>query len=223
MQNIGFIIKQKNFKYNLLIVLFLIGLVVSGIRPRNMGHWVGEVAPAILGFVLLLVIYPKTRFTYFSLLVALLACYAIFAGAHYTFSRVPYFNFLQEWMHWERNNFDKFGHFLQGMVPVLLARELFLVKLIMKRGWIDFIAFCICMATTSVYEIIEYICCMIAQKPLESFMGTQGYKWDSQTDMLAALLGGLTVIFLFKKWHNRLIEKEFPGTFTNPERGAKTY
>ncbi len=113
-----------------------------------------------------------------------------------------------------RNNFDKFGHFFQGIVPILISREIFIRKKYIEGfKLISFISFCICMATTSVYELIEYIAFTIFGKNASAFIGAQGDFWDSQTDMLAAVLGGLFTLIFLRKIHNHLIEKEFPGTF----------
>lgn len=198
-------------KYWLLVVFFLLGVIWSGINPFNRWHWIGEIAPNIIGLVILVKMFPTFRFTYFTYLMILLSCWFIFIGAHYTFARVPGIKELGEVFGFERNNFDKIGHFIQGIVPVLISREYFLRRKLVSRKWIGFIVFCVCMTTTAVYEIIEFFVCLIAGKQIESFTGMQGYLWDSQTDMLAAMLGGLLIVFFLQKWHNRLIEKEFPG------------
>jgi putative membrane protein len=201
-------------KYYFLLLLFFIGLFWSGINPRNYGHWVGEIAAPLVGMIILIVTFNKFRYTIITYSVVLLSCYFMFVGAHYTFSRVPFFDWIKEYLGQDRNNFDKFGHFFQGIIPVLITRELFLRrKIVNNYKWISFISFCICMATTSVYEIIEYIVCTIAGGNPETFLGTQGNIWDSQADMFAAALGGLFMLLILRKAHDRIIEKEFPGTF----------
>jgi putative membrane protein len=197
-------------KYWLLLFLFIVGLVWSGINPTNQWHWIGEISPNVIGLAILIIMFPKFRFTFPTYIIILISCWFIFIGAHYTFSRVPYIKEIGQIVGSERNNFDKIGHFMQGIVPVLISREIFLRLKIVNRKWIGFIAFCVCMTTTAVYEIIEFIVCLIAGKQVESFTGMQGYLWDSQTDMLAALIGGLIIVFFFQKMHNRSIEKEFP-------------
>jgi putative membrane protein len=150
-------------------------------------------------------------FTYW---VILFSCILMFIGAHYTFSRVPLFDWIKELLGNNRNNFDKFGHLFQGILPVLVARELLIRKKIIKNEfWISAFSFCFCMMITSGYEIIEFLACWLAGGNPETFLGTRGYVWDSQTDMLAAGLGGLFILFFLRKTHNRIIEKEFPGTF----------
>ena len=203
-------------KYYFLLLLFVVGLVWSGIEPYRYWHWIGEIAAPVVGLILLLVTFKKFRFTIFTYSIILLSCYLMFIGAHFTFSKVPFFNDIKDYFGHSRNNFDKFGHFIQGIVPVLVSREVFIRrKYITGYKLINFVSFCICMATTSVYELIEYIVFLWAGKNPEAFLGTQGDIWDSHTDMLAAALGGLFTLIFLRKIHNRIIEKEFPGSF-NP-------
>lgn len=201
-------------QYSILLLLFFAGLVWSGIHPYNQWQWVGEVAPNLIGLTILIITYPKFRFTTLTYITILVACWLLFTGGHYTFSRVPYIKEIGRIIGFERNNFDKIGHFIQGVVPVLIARELFIRKKLVNQKWIEFLAFCICLSTTCVYEIIESLTCMIAGKNIESFTGTQGYIWDSQTDMLAALIGGIFTIIFLKKAHNQAIKREYPEDLT---------
>jgi putative membrane protein len=201
-------------KYYILLFLFAFGLIWSGIHPYKYWHWIGEVSATVVGLMILLFTFSKFRFTIFTYSLILFSCYLMFIGAHYTFSQVPVFNWIKDYFGHSRNNFDKFGHFIQGILPVIISRELFIRKKYVK-GYklISFISFCICMATTSVYELIEYIAFVIFGKNASAFVGAQGYFWDSQTDMLAAAIGGLLTLLFLRKIHNRIIEKEFPGTF----------
>lgn len=202
-------------KYYFLILLFGLGLVWSGINPYRYWHWAGEVAAPVVGMILLIYTFRKFRFTIFTYSFILISCYLMFIGAHYTFSKVPFFNDIKDYLGHSRNNFDKLGHFIQGIVPVLISRELFIRrKYITGYKLISFVSFCICMATTSVYELIEYIVFLWAGKNPEAFLGMQGDIWDSQTDMLAAALGGLFTLIFLRKIHNLIMEKEFPGTFS---------
>jgi putative membrane protein len=200
--------EPQKIQYLILLFLFFAGLVWSAVNPHNQWHWIGEVAPNIIGLIILILTFSKFRFTIFTYTAILIACWFLFIGAHYTFSRVPYIREIGNLFGFERNNFDKLGHFIQGVVPVFIARELFIRKKLVKHNWINFLAFCVCLSTTTVYEIVEFITCSIAGKELENFTGMQGYSWDSQTDMLAALIGGLFTIFFLKGLHNRAISKE---------------
>jgi len=213
----------KMKKYYLLILLFGLGLVWSGIHPYRYWHWIGEVAPAIVGLIILVLTFKRFKFTIFTYSVILISCYLLFIGAHYTFSKVPFFTLIKDYFGHSRNNFDKLGHFIQGILPVIISRELFIrQKYITGNKLISFVSFCICMATTSVYELIEYIVFVFFGKDAAAFLGTQGDFWDSQTDMLAAALGGLFTLIFLREIHNRLIEKEFPGTFEPVKFSVKT-
>jgi putative membrane protein len=201
-------------KYYFLVTLFFFGLIWSGINPRLYLPWIGEIIAPIIGLIVLVVTFKKFRYTIFTYSVILFACYLMFIGAHFTFSRVPLFDWIRETFGQDRNNYDKLGHFVQGIVPVLLTRELFIRGKIMKDyRWISFISFCVCLATTSTYEIVEFLACSISEKDPDSFLGTQGYIWDSQSDMFFAALGGIIMLLFFRKLHDRIIEREFPGTF----------
>jgi putative membrane protein len=201
-------------KYYFLLVFFFLGLIISGIHPRNYGHWIGESAAPVIGVIILTATFRKFKFTIVTYSVVLFSCYLMFIGAHYTFSRVPLFDWIRDYFGQDRNNFDKLGHFVQGIIPVLISRELFIRrKIVIGYKWISFLAFCIVMATTSVYELLEYLACTLADRNPVTFLGTQGDIWDSQSDMMAASLGGLFLLFFFRKAHDRIIEKEFPGTF----------
>lgn len=203
-------------KYYFFLLLFFLGLVWSVINPRNYWHWVGESAAPVIGLIILIVTFKKFRYTVLTYSFILFCCYLMFIGAHYTFSRVPVFDWIRDYFGQDRNNFDKFGHFFQGIIPVLVTRELFIRRKIMTDyKWISFISFCICMSTTSVYEVVEFIVCQLAGKNPVTFLGTQGYVWDSPSDMFYAAMGGLVMILFFRKAHDRIIEKEFPGTFQN--------
>lgn len=200
-------------RYWILILLFWTGLAWSGIQPHNSWHWIGEVSPCIIGFILLTLTFKRFRFSLFTYIIILVACWFIFIGAHYTFSRVPYITELTVWMGSERNNFDKAGHFLQGVVPILISRELFIRKKLVAKNWIGFLSFCVCLSTAATYEVIEFLVCIIAGKNIETFTGTQGYMWDSQTDILSALLGGLFILFLVRSFHDKQMKREFPSDF----------
>jgi putative membrane protein len=202
--------EPQKIHYLILLSLFFAGLIWSGIHPFNRWQWVGEIAPNLVGLTILIVTYKNFKFTIFTYIAILVACWFLFIGGHYTFSRVPYIKEIGSLLGFERNNFDKLGHFIQGVVPVLIARELFIRRKLVKKNMVEFLAFCICLSTTVVYEIVEFLTCIIAGKNVETFTGTQGYFWDSQTDMFAALLGGLFTIFILKKVHYHTIKNEFP-------------
>jgi putative membrane protein len=132
------------------IVLFVIGLLLSAIQPKEYFTWFLEVLPAIVGFVVLVVSYKRFAFTKFTYGFILLHCYILFIGGHYTYAEVPPFEWLKEVLHQSRNNYDKVGHFMQGFVPAMVIRELFIRKqVIAKQGYLNFIVVAICLAISA--------------------------------------------------------------------------
>lgn len=207
-------------KYLILLLFFTSGLILSGINPRNTFHWIGETLPAIIGAVILVRTHKKFCFSMFTYIFILFSCYLLFLGAHYTFSRVPYFEWPGSMFGYHRNNFDKFGHFFQGVIPVLISRELFIRKgIVQGKSFVSFLSVCVAMTTAAVYELIEYIACSIADKNPTTFLGTQGYIWDSQSDMLFALIGALFTIWILKYPHDRSIAKV--KSLSCPQGGQK--
>jgi putative membrane protein len=128
-------------------------------------------------------------------------------GAKYTYAQVPLFNSISEAFGWERNNYDKVGHFMQGFVPALLAREILVRKQIVNfAGWRNFIILSICLAFSAFYELIEWWAALLIGEDADAFLGTQGYVWDTQSDMAWALLGALVCLITLKKTHDLQIK-----------------
>ena len=206
-------------RYYFLLLLFSLFVIWSGLHPYSYFIWIGEAAPVFIGVAVLIFTFDLFRFSLFTYAVILVSCCLMLVGAHYTFARVPLFDWIRDYAGQNRNNYDKLGHFFQGVVPVLISREVFIRQRLLKGyRWVSFISFCICLSTTMTYEIVEYIACVIAGKNPDTFLGAQGDIWDSQTDMLAAAVGGLITIFFLSKLHDLIIEKEFPGTFARFDR-----
>jgi putative membrane protein len=200
----------------MLLIVFLMAMIWSAVNPRNYINLIGESSPAIVGVILLVKTFRQFRFTFFTYCVILLSCLWIIVGAHYSYARVPLFNEIRDFLGQSRNNFDRVGHLIQGVIPILVTRELLIRKqLITRYKLISLLAFCVCLASTAFYELVEALACWISGLDLDIFLGTQGDMWDSQSDMMCAAVGGLITIFLFRRIHDRLIEKEFPGTFKN--------
>jgi putative membrane protein len=129
-------------------------------------------------------------------------------GGHYTYAEVPAFDWIKDVLHQSRNNYDKVGHFAQGFVPALIIRELLIRKeVIIKKGWLAFIVVCICMAISAAYELLEWFVCLFSGEAGDAFLGTQGYVWDTQSDMLYATIGAITALILLSSVHNKQIQK----------------
>ncbi|MBN1397610.1 MAG: DUF2238 domain-containing protein [Bacteroidetes bacterium] len=195
-------------RYYVLTALFFIGLILSGISPHDHFTFFLEIFPAILGFIILALTFNKFRFTDLAYFLILIHCYILFIGGHYTYAEVPFFNWIKETFDQSRNNYDKVGHFAQGFVPALIAREIFIRKNIVKRGmWLSFLVICVCIAISAVYELLEWFVAAVSGQSADAFLGTQGYIWDTQSDMLYALIGSICMILLFSKIQDRQIEK----------------
>jgi putative membrane protein len=125
-------------------------------------------------------------------------------GGHYTYADVPLFEWLKEPLGWQRNNYDKVGHFVQGFVPALIARELLIRLTPLRRGaWLNFLIVCVCLAISAFYELVEWWVALLSEQAAESFLGTQGYAWDTQSDMAWALTGAVLALALLGRLHDR--------------------
>jgi putative membrane protein len=150
-------------KYLIYIVLFIMGLIVSGIHPHDYFTWILEVFPGIIGLFVLIFTFRKFRFTDLTYVFILIHCYILFIGGHYTYAEVPLFDLIKDLFHSNRNNYDKVGHFAQGFVPALIVRELFVRLEIVKRGfWLSFLTVCVCLSISAVYEFFEWFVAIIS-------------------------------------------------------------
>ena len=192
----------------MLLCGFTAVLTWSAVRPHDFFTWALEVFPALLALLALAITYPRFQFTTFVyVLIALHAC-ILFVGGHYTYAEVPFFNWIRDHYHLVRNDYDRVGHFAQGFVPALVAREVLLRrKIVLRRGWLFFIVFSICLAISAAYELLEWRVAVATGSAADAFLGTQGDPWDTQEDMATACCGALAALLLFSRWHDRLIAK----------------
>jgi putative membrane protein len=129
-------------------------------------------------------------------------------GAHYTYAEVPLFDWLKVALELERNNYDKLGHFAQGFIPAIIAREILIRnQVVASRNWLNFLIICICLAIAAFYELIEWFVALLSEEAAESFLGTQGYIWDTQSDMAYALVGAISAIITLSRLHDRQISE----------------
>lgn len=195
-------------KYLILIVLFLLGLIVSGINPHDYFTWFLEVFPAIIGCLVLILTFKKFRFTMLTYWMILIHCYILFVGGHYTYAEVPLFDWIKELFHQSRNNYDKVGHFAQGFIPAFIVRELLLRKNIVSSGsWLSFLTITVCVFISVIYEFLEWFVAEMSGESADSFLGTQGFVWDTQSDMLFATIGATMMIVLFSKLQDKKIKE----------------
>ncbi len=189
-----------------LLAAFFLVLLWSAIDNADYLTWCLEVAPGVLGVAILALTYKRFQFTNLAYVFVLLHCVILFIGAKYTYAEVPAFDWLRDYFNMSRNNYDKVGHFAQGFIPALVARELLLrLDIVRSRRWTNFIVVCVCLAISAFYELIEWAAAEIIGQDADAFLGTQGYAWDTQSDMLCALLGACCMIMLFSKLHDKAI------------------
>ena len=191
-------------------LLLMTGLVLvwSGVHPFDRVTWWLEVAPVLIGAPILVATVSAFRLSPLLYRLLLLHAVILMIGARYTYARVPIGFWVQELLGLSRNHYDRIGHFAQGFIPALLAREILLRTSPLRRGkWLIFIVISICLAVSAFYELIEFAYAASTGQSAESFLGTQGDVWDAQWDMSFALIGAVTSLALLSKIHNRFLKK----------------
>lgn len=189
-------------------IILLAALVASGINPFDRATWLLEVFPVLVALPLMW--FTRRSFPLTTLLYVLVCAHSLvlILGGAYTYARVPLGFQLAEWLDIERNPYDKIGHFFQGFVPAMVAREV-LVRNRVVNGpkMLAFIILCIVQAISSFYELIEWWVALLAGQGADEFLGTQGYVWDTQSDMFYALIGSSCALLLLSRWHDRQLAR----------------
>jgi putative membrane protein len=190
------------------LAVFFAVLIWSGINPKDYVTWALEVAPALIAILLLAYTqnsFPLTTLTYVLILVH---CVILMIGGHYTYAEVPLGDMLRELVDGSRNNYDKLGHLAQGFVPAIVAREIAIrLEVFKSRGWMNFFIVAMCLGISAFYELIEWWVALMSDEAADAFLGTQGYVWDTQSDMGLALLGAILALLLLGKWHDAQLSK----------------
>ncbi|KXZ63761.1 Inner membrane protein YjdF [Acinetobacter venetianus] len=183
--------------------IIAIVLIISGIKPYDRMTWLMEVIPVLIVMPVLFMSFKNFPLT--NLLYSLIFLHAIvlIVGGAYTYARVPLGFEIADWFNLDRNPYDKIGHFMQGFVPAVVAREILIRNHILPKGkMLSFIVICIVLAISATYELIEWAAALLLGQGAEEFLGTQGYEWDTQSDMFFALIGGSTALLFLSKWHD---------------------
>jgi len=189
-------------------MIFIAVFIWSAIAPKDIFTWFLEVLPAVIGAVILFVTYNRFRLTTLLYSFVLVHCIILMVGGHYTYAEVPLFDYLRDITGSERNSYDKVGHFAQGFVPALIAREVLLRNAVVKvGGWLNLFVVSICLAFSAFYELIEWWVALATGENAEAFLGTQGYIWDTQSDMGFALLGAIFCLLILPRFHDRQLTK----------------
>jgi putative membrane protein len=188
--------------------IFFTALLWSGIDPKDYPTWMLEVAPAVIALIVLAKTREKFRLTDLAYNLILVHSLILMVGAHYTYAEVPLFDWLKDVFNLERNNYDKVGHLAQGFIPAIIAREVLIRNhVLLNLKWLNFFIVCICLAISAVYELIEWCVALLSSEAAEAFLGTQGYIWDTQSDMAFALLGAVLALALLSNLHDRHIAR----------------
>ena len=176
----------------------------SVINPKDLFTWFLEVLPAIIALIVLAFTYKKFRLTPLVYTLILIHCIILMVGGHYTYANVPLFDFIKEILQQDRNNYDKLGHLAQGFIPAMVAREIIIRKSIITiESWRNFFIICFCLALSAFYELVEWWVAIFTNEASNDFLGTQGYIWDTQSDMAWALLGSILALILLRKYHTK--------------------
>jgi putative membrane protein len=191
-----------------LLVLFLAVFAWSMIRPHDWFTWGLEVFPAVIGLVLILATHKRFPLTPLLLVLLFLHAIILVVGGHYTYALVPLGFWMQDAFGFTRNHYDRIGHFAQGFVPAILAREILIrLRVVRGRGWLFTIVVAICLAISAAYELLEWSVSALTGSKGDSFLGTQGDVWDTQKDMALATLGAILAQLSLGRMHDRQLDR----------------
>ncbi|MCQ2015222.1 DUF2238 domain-containing protein [Clostridium butyricum] len=196
---------KSNKRFHLILLVMLLSILIwSVIEPKDLFIWFLEVLPVIIGVSVLICIYAKYRFSNFIYVLITIESIILIVGGHYTYAEMPIFNWIRDTFDLSRNYYDRLGHFMQGFIPAMIAREIIIRnKVINKKKYLSFIVICICLAISASYELIEFVVAKLTGNAADAFLGTQGDVWDTQWDMLMALIGSVTSLSLFSRYHDK--------------------
>lgn len=192
----------------MLLVLLVLALLFSAINPYDGLTWWLETFPVLLGLPLVLLTAKKFPLTPLSYRLLFIHGLILIVGAHYTYARVPVGFWAQDLFDLSRNHYDRLGHLAQGFIPAILAREILIRRSALQAGkWLFFLVLCVCLAISAFYELIEWWVAIAAQQGAVEFLGTQGDVWDTQSDMMMALIGSVLAQLLLAKGHDRALKR----------------
>lgn len=192
-----------------LLVIVMAFWAWSGVDVRDTRlTWVLETLPFAIALPVLLFTYRKFPLTYVAYTLIAIHAVILMEGGHYSYAKVPLGFWMEDWFGWTRNNYDKIGHFMQGFGPAIYVREVLVRASPVKRGgWLAFFSLCVPLAFSALYEILEWAASLANPGDTEAFLGTQGYIWDTQTDMLMCLVGSLVALMLLPRLHDKALAK----------------
>jgi putative membrane protein len=187
-----------------LLLLALVCLAISRVGALEPGTWVLEVAPIFIAVPILVATAKRFPLTPLAYRLLFLHALILMLGGHYTYARVPFGFWAQDALHLGRNHYDRLGHFAQGFVPAIVAREVLIRRSPLRSGkWLFFLVVCVCLAVSATYELIEWLAAILGGSSADAFLGTQGDVWDTQWDMFMALVGAVSALLLLSREHDR--------------------
>ena len=190
------------------LVIFFGVLIWSGINPKDQATWFLEVLPAVIAIGVLGYTRDKFPLTTLTYVLILIHCVILMVGGHYTYAEVPVGDMFRQLVDGTRNNYDKLGHSVQGFIPAIIAREIAIrLQIFNSRAWMNFFIVATCLGISAFYELIEWWVALLSEEAAESFLGTQGYVWDTQSDMGFALLGAILALVLLGKAHDKQLDR----------------
>ena len=200
------LISRQGYFFAVLFALLALVLTWSAINPHDYFTWFLEVFPIFIALPILFLSHKKFPLTNILYVLILMHAIILMIGGHYTYAEVPLFNWLRDMFHLDRNYYDRVGHFVQGFVPAMIAREILIRKSVVKNSeWLFFIVCCICLGISVCYEFVEWWVAVASGTAAEAFLGTQGDVWDTQWDMFMALIGAVAAQILLAKTHSKQI------------------
>jgi len=190
------------------ISTLIVILVWSAIEPKDQFTWFLEVLPVMIASLLMVYTYNSFRLTTLLYILILIHMTILMVGGHYTYAEVPLFDTIRDILGQDRNNYDKLGHFAQGFIPAIAAREILIrQKAVNGKKWLILFVLSITLAFSAFYELIEWWVALYSGEDAEAFLGTQGYIWDTQSDMGYALFGSISALLFLSRLHDRALSK----------------
>ncbi|MGP7815781.1 DUF2238 domain-containing protein [Niallia sp. 01092] len=203
--------KDKSRGTSLLLLILVIAVLIwSVIQPSGYLIWTMEALPAIVLLILVMATYNKFRLTTLSYIIIAIVTITMFIGAHYTYEKVPLFNWIKDQYDLKRNHYDRFGHLLKGLFAIVIREVLIRKSQLTKGAWLWAVTLSFALSIGALYEIIEWLAAIISKgnKASKDFLGTQGDIWDSQWDMSLTLIGSIIALLILSKLHNKLLSKK---------------
>lgn len=201
--------KLRHEKYPHVLLLLLAPVYLwSMVCPADRYTWILEMLPVVIGLFILVPTYNRFRLTNITYTLIGIHAVILLVGAHYTYAGVPLFDWIRDVFDLSRNHYDRLGHFVQGFVPAMIAREVLVRTSPLKNSrwlWITVVTFC--LAFSAVYEMVEWTVAELSGTAAEAFLGTQGDVWDTQKDMTLCLVGAITSLILLSRWHDKQLSK----------------